>query len=146
HINDLLKSALHLLQTEYDNQLEVIERFSDLPPIAAHPGRLSQTFYNILDNAALAIRDKQENNGRIRIRTEASGDSLTIEIQDNGCGIPEAVREQVFDAFYTDRPVGSGTGLGLTVARDTIRAHGGTIRIDSREGQGTRVTITLPSG
>lgn len=145
-INDLLKSALHLLQTEYDNQLEVIERFSDLPPIAAHPGRLSQTFYNILDNAALAIRDKQENNGRIRIRTEAASDSMSIEIQDNGCGIPEASREQVFDAFYTDRPVGSGTGLGLTVARDTIRAHGGNIRIDSREGQGTRVTITLPSG
>lgn len=145
-INDLLKSALHLLQTEYDNQLEVIERLSDLPPVAAHPGRLSQTFYNILDNAALAIRDKQENNGRIRIRTEATSDSLTIEIQDNGCGIPEATQEQVFDAFYTDRPVGSGTGLGLTVARDTIRAHGGTIRIDSREGQGTRVTITLPSG
>jgi two-component system NtrC family sensor kinase len=145
-LNDLLKSALHLLQTEYDNQLEVIERFSDLPPIAAHPGRLSQTFYNILDNAALAIRDKQENNGRIRIRTEAASDSITIEIQDNGCGIPEAARGQVFDAFYTDRPVGSGTGLGLTVARDTIRAHGGNIRIDSLEGQGTRVTITLPSG
>ena len=65
-------------------------------------------------------------------------------IQDNGCGIAEADRAQIFDDFFTTRPVGSGTGLGLTVARDTLRAHQGNLEIDSRPGTCTRVTLSLP--
>ncbi len=69
---------------------------------------------------------------------------MGVRERDNGCGIADSIRERIFDAFFTSRPVGSGTGLGLTVARDTVRAHRGTIQIDSREGTGTRATLFLP--
>lgn len=146
-VNELLTSAIHLLQTEYGHQLHITERLDDMPKISGHPGRISQSLYNLLDNAAQALRDAkpEKGQGRILVKTTARDHEVDIVIQDNGCGIPDASRSQVFDAFYTTRPVGSGTGLGLTVARDTVRAHRGTIKIDSREGTGTRVTLTLPA-
>lgn len=146
-VNELLTSAIHLLQTEYGHQLHITERLDDMPKISGHPGRISQSLYNLLDNAAQALRDAkpEKGRGRILVKTTARDHEVDIVIQDNGCGIPDASRSQVFDAFYTTRPVGSGTGLGLTVARDTIRAHRGTIKLDSREGTGTRVTLTLPA-
>lgn len=149
-VNELLASAVHLLQTDYGQDLEILEKPGELPKISGHPSRLSQTFYNLLDNAAQALKSQEQEAGaegragRILAKTSVDSDGIRIVIQDNGCGIPEANREQVFDAFYTSRPVGSGTGLGLTVARDTVRAHRGTIQIDSREGTGTRVTLLLP--
>lgn len=143
-VNQLLRSAVHLLQAHHGKQLEVMERFDTLPEIPGHPARLSQTFYNLLDNAAQALEGNEK--GRILVKTSISEGSVQVLIQDNGCGIPEPDRSQVFDAFFTTRPVGSGTGLGLTVARDTLHAHQGTIHIDSREKVGTRVTLTLPTG
>ena len=147
-VNELVASAVHLLQTEYGHGLEILEKPGELPKISGHPSRLSQTFYNLLDNAAQAIKSLGQvatgRAGRILAKTSVDGDGIRVVIQDNGCGIPDDIREQVFDAFYTSRPVGSGTGLGLTVARDTVRAHRGTIQIDSREGTGTRVTLLLP--
>lgn len=145
-INALLTSAIHLIQTEYDHPLHIIEQLSDVQEIAGHPSRLSQTFFNLLDNAAQAIHNEHQprKNGRILVKTLKQGSTLQIIIQDNGCGIPERHRSRVFDAFYTSRPVGSGTGLGLTVAQDTARAHGGQLQLHSREGTGTRVLLTLP--
>lgn len=145
-INELLSSAVHLLQTEYGHDLDILEKPGELPKISGHPSRLSQTFYNLLDNAAQALksREKGTGGGRILAKTSVDNEGIQVVIQDNGCGIPESTREQVFDAFFTSRPVGAGTGLGLTVARDTVRAHQGTIQIDSREGTGTRVTLSLP--
>lgn len=145
-VNELLASAVHLLQTEYGHGLEILEKPGEIPRISGHPSRLSQTFYNLLDNAAqaLKLREQGSEDGRILAKTSVDSDGIQVVIQDNGCGIPEGIREQVFDAFYTSRPVGAGTGLGLTVARDTVRAHRGTIQIDSREGTGTRVTLLLP--
>ncbi|WP_372986905.1 sensor histidine kinase [Marinobacter sp.] len=139
-LNSLLRSACHLVQTEYDHRLNITENLAELPRIPGHPSRLSQTLFNLLDNAAQAVGD----DGRILVRTLADNTSIQVIIQDNGCGIPEAVRSQVFDAFFTTRPVGSGTGLGLTVARDTVRAHSGQLTLDSQEGAGTRVVLTLP--
>ncbi|MGM0951538.1 MAG: sensor histidine kinase [Pseudomonadota bacterium] len=146
NINALLTSAIHLVQTEYDHQLHIMEQLSELPDISGHPSRLSQTFFNLLDNAAQAIRSEQKprENGRILVKTLEQDGAIQVIIQDNGCGIPEANRSRVFDAFYSSRPVGSGTGLGLTVAQDTVRAHGGRLQLHSREDTGTRVMLTLP--
>lgn len=145
-INGLLSSAVHLLQTEYGHDLVILEKLNEIPPIAGHPSRLSQAFYNLLDNAAQALKSREPgtDDGRIVTKTSITSSEVQIVIQDNGCGIAEDIRQRVFDAFFTSRPVGSGTGLGLTVARDTVCAHRGTIQIDSMEGTGTRVTLTLP--
>ncbi len=146
NINDLLQSAIHLVQTEYSHSLQITERLNELPLLSGHPSRLSQSFFNVLDNAAQALRDDEsgDGKGRVLVQSQVQGGSVQIIIQDNGCGIPEANRGRIFDAFYTTRAVGSGTGLGLTVARDTVRAHGGDLTIHSRAGAGTRVTLTLP--
>ena len=145
-VNELLSSAIHLLQTEYGHDLAIIEKPGKLPGISGHPSRLSQTFYNLLDNAAQSLKSREQGSesGRILVRTSVEKDGIQVVIQDNGCGIADSIRERIFDAFFTSRPVGSGTGLGLTVARDTVRAHRGTIQIDSREGAGTRATLFLP--
>ncbi len=140
-LNSLLRSAIHLVQTEYDHNLTIIESLGELPRIPGHPSRLSQTLFNLLDNAAQAIG----NDGRILVRTQADDAGIQVTIQDNGCGIPDSIRSQVFDAFFTTRPVGSGAGLGLTVARDTVHAHGGQLTLDSQEEAGTRVILVLPA-
>ena len=141
-INDLLKASLHLLQTSYaERRLAIDERFGELPEIPGNPARLSEAFYNVLDNAARAIGEQ----GRIVVKTATDNSgNIAVVIQDNGCGMGEEIQGQVFDPFFTSRPVGSGTGLGLTVALDTVRAHKGLIRLESREASGTRVTILLP--
>lgn len=147
-VNKLLESALHLVQTEYNHVLDLRVRYEEVPELLGFASRLSQAFFNLLDNAAQAIQEARgdASDGQILVRTRKQQDTLQIIIQDNGCGIPEANQAQVFDAFFTTRPVGSGTGLGLTVSRDVVRAHGGQLRIESREGKGTRVTVTLPMG
>ncbi len=146
NINNLLTSAIHLVQTEYHHELDILEHLGELPEVSGHPSKLSQTFFNLLDNAAQAVREQQPGKarGRILVKTRLQDAGVQIIIQDNGCGIPDDQRAKVFDAFYTSRPVGSGTGLGLTVARDTVRAHGGQLQLDTRAGTGTRVLLTLP--
>ena len=145
-INSLLTSAIHLVQTEYNHELQITEELKELPAIDGHPSRLSQTFFNLLDNAAQATREAEaeKGKGRILVKTLMQGSDVQVIIQDNGCGIPDENQKRVFDAFFTSRPVGSGTGLGLTVAQDTVRAHSGRLQIDTREGTGTRVLLTLP--
>jgi len=145
-VNELLSSAVHLLQTDHGHNFDIVEKPGELPGISGHPSRLSQTFYNLLDNAAQALKCREQGieGGRMLAKTSADSDGIRVIIQDNGCGIADDIREQVYDAFFTSRQVGAGTGLGLTVAQDTLRAHQGTIQIDSREGAGTRVTLFLP--
>ena len=142
NVNDLLKASLHMLRTSHSGrELSIDERFGELPEIPGNPARLSEAFYNVLDNAARAI----DLDGRIIVKTATDNSgNIAVVIQDNGCGITESTQDQVFDPFFTSRPVGSGTGLGLTVTQDTIRAHKGLIRLESREGTGTRVTMLLP--
>ena len=110
------------------------------PPLRCNAGRLNQVFLNLLLNAAQAVAGE----GRIRIQTAAGGNELRIAVSDNGCGIAEQDLARIFDPFYTTRPVGSGTGLGLPVARDIVRAHGGRIEVRSKPGAGTTVAVFLP--
>lgn len=143
-VNTLMGSAIHLLQTQNHNSLEVRWEPSQLPSVFCYPAQLSQAFLNLLDNAAKAFG---ANKGMIEVRTKhlEGPQRIAIVIEDSGCGIDGDQMEQVFDAFFTTRPVGSGVGLGLTVARDIIRAHRGTIHLDSALHRGTRVTIQLPA-
>ena len=97
-------------------------------------------FLNIILNAAKAIKEK----GQIRVKTEICNNNINISISDNGCGIPEIIINRIFDPFFTTRDVGQGTGLGLTVSRDVVLAHGGHIEVESKEGKGSRFNIYLP--
>ncbi len=95
----------------------------------------------LLSNAADAV----EKGGNIAIAAQPAGDNLEITISDDGCGIPPEALARIFEPFYTTKPVGKGTGLGLAIAKNIVAQHGGTIRLESGSGKGTRAIVELPA-
>ena len=83
--------------------------------------------------------------GRIRVSTASARGSVTVLVEDDGCGIAPELQARVFDPFFTTKPVGVGTGLGLGIAYQIVRNHGGEIRLDTDPGRGTRVRVRLPA-
>lgn len=96
---------------------------------------------NLLVNATQAMGAER---GRITLRTGASDKWVWIEVADNGCGIPGESLQKIFDPFYTTKPIGQGTGLGLSLSYGIIKRHGGEIRVDSEVGVGTTFRVELP--
>ena len=104
-------------------------------------GQLQQVLTNLLVNA----RDAMADGGWIRIATRPGvGESVELTCQDSGSGIPEPLRERIFEPFYTTKEVGKGTGLGLAMVYGIVHNHGGTVRVSGAEGEGACFTITLP--
>lgn len=136
----LLVAACNLLQAKFGHDLAVDLALAEGVTLMGYPARLSQAFYNLLDNAARSLAP----GGRIRVASARSGNVLEVRIEDDGGGIPAEVLPRIFDPFFSTRGVGSGIGLGLTVAREIISAHRGDIRVDSEAGRGTCVTLRLP--
>jgi signal transduction histidine kinase len=117
----------------------------DLPPVIADPHRLGQVFINLLVNARQAI-DGAEKGTAITVRTRRGNTTAEIQVADNGPGIPPAVKARVFDWFFTTKPPGEGTGLGLAVSREILLTHGGNLRIDDTPGGGATFVLELPLG
>ena len=113
---------------------------ADLPRIDAFAGELNQVWTNLIDNAV----DAMDGVGTLRITTRAEADAVVVEIADSGAGLDPAVAARAFDAFYTTKDVGKGTGLGLDTARRiVVENHEGTIAL-VREGYETVVRVRLP--
>ncbi len=111
-----------------------------LPQVEAHVGELNQVWTNLIDNAVEAI----DGQGTIRLSARAEGAEIVIDVEDSGRGMPPEVAARAFEAFFTTKPTGQGTGLGLDIARRIItERHGGTIAIDSRPGC-TVLQVRLP--
>lgn len=138
---ECLNRAIAMIGMQKPAAIELDLALAPLPAISCQAGLLSQAFLNVLNNAVQAL----EGGGVIRIMTTADAAGSLIKIQDNGPGIAPEILPRVFEPFFTTRTVGSGIGLGLTVARDAIEAHGGTIGIESPPGQGTIVSIRFAS-
>ncbi|MHB9102621.1 MAG: sensor histidine kinase [Sulfuricella sp.] len=141
-LNDNLRFASNVLAGQIKDKAELVLELGALPKTLCLPGHLNQVFLNLLLNAAQAITDQ----GRITVQSDAAGNEIRIRISDNGCGIPAGNLDRIFDPFFTTREVGSGTGLGLTVCRDIVQAHGGRIGVESKVGAGTTFTVYLPIG
>lgn len=139
-LNAQLNSLLAVVIGQKPPAVTLTTDFEPLPRLLCLPGHLNQAFLNILQNALLAVAD----GGTVTVRTRSTGEAITVEIADTGPGIPTDIRARVFDPFFTTRSVGSGTGLGLTVARDIVLAHGGTVAVICPPHGGTSVTIKLP--
>ena len=113
---------------------------ADVPPIEAYAGELNQVWTNLIDNAI----DAMDGEGTLRVATGNAEDGVMVEIADTGSGMPPEVAAHAFEAFYTTKDVGKGTGLGLDIARRiVVERHGGTITIDSQPGR-TVLRIQLP--
>jgi two-component system, NtrC family, sensor kinase len=81
----------------------------------------------------------------LSLSTRKTGNKVEIRIRDNGSGIPQKVRDKIFQPFFTTKPTGQGTGLGLSLSYDIIKAHGGEIRVDTKEGEFTEFVVILPT-
>jgi signal transduction histidine kinase len=147
NVNRLVGNALLLARSEYKYVAQVQTELQDLPPLSCRAGDISQVLLNLLVNAGHAIADRAERSeeGRIVVRTRAKGDVALIEIEDNGGGIPVAVRSRIFDPFFTTKEVGRGTGQGLAISRSIIvGGHGGTLTFRTEVGSGTIFVVELP--
>jgi signal transduction histidine kinase len=78
------------------------------------------------------------------VRSGVQGESVWLEVSDNGCGMPEDVKKRIFEPFYTTKEVGKGTGLGLSISWEIVQRHNGEIEVTSAPGEGTRFRVTLP--
>lgn len=144
-----LTTVAELLAVEAERRGVAIatEAAPDLPPLRADPGQLQQVLVNLAINAL----DACERGGRVTVRARAApaappgAPAVLLEVEDDGAGIEPAVRTQVFDPFYTTKKRGHGTGLGLWVVAQLVRAHEGEIDLDSRPGAGTLVRVTWPA-
>ena len=111
-----------------------------MPQIEAYAGELNQVWTNLIDNAI----DAMDGSGTLRLATSVDGDFVVVEVEDTGAGMPPEVAARAFEAFYTTKDVGKGTGLGLDIARRiVVERHGGTITVDSRPGR-TVMRVRLP--
>ena len=139
-LNQGLESTLNIVWNELKYKAKVTKSYGDLPQTICNLGQLNQVFMNLLVNSAQAIEDQ----GKIDISTRKVGGSIVIEIADTGGGIAPDHLNRIFEPFFTTKAVGKGTGLGLSIVYDIIQKHAGEIAVESRPGQGTRFTISLP--
>jgi signal transduction histidine kinase len=136
-----LEDTLVILRHKLKDGVQIRRQYDPaLPMIEAHGGELNQVWTNILDNAVDALQGK----GEIIIRTRAEGERVIVEIQDNGPGIPVEIQRRIFEPFYTTKPPGLGTGLGLHIAYTVVNNHGGRIDLSSKPGE-TCFQVSLPT-
>jgi signal transduction histidine kinase len=139
-LNQLLDDVLHMMSSRLRGRATLECTYVDLPSVRCAPQELKQVFLNLLVNAEQAVAE----GGRIRIATSRGRGSVSVLVEDDGCGIAPEILARVFDPFFTTKPVGVGTGLGLGIAYQIVKGHGGEIRLDSEPGRGTRVRVRLP--
>jgi signal transduction histidine kinase len=148
-LNRAIQSTVLVCRSEwkYVAALE-LDLDPELPPVLCLPDEFNQVILNLVINAAHAIVDAgRSGSGRIRIATRSAGDRATVEVEDTGTGIPDAIRPRIFDPFFTTKEAGRGTGQGLAIAHAVVVEQlGGTIEVRSEVGRGTAFIISLPWG
>ena len=139
-IHEGLDNTLLILHHRLKHGVQVIREYDrSLPRICAYGSELNQVWTNLIDNAIDAMGGK----GELRIRTSRVGDSVQVEVIDNGRGIPPEVRTHLFEPFFTTKGVGEGTGLGLDTVNRIVRQHRGRVGVESRPGE-TKFQVSLP--
>ena len=144
--------SYHSMRANYKGfNLTIREEYAtDLPLQRVVPQDFSRAVLNLMNNACYAVYNKSKCSAVgfepvISVTLRREEDQVCLQIEDNGTGMPDAVKEQIFKPFYTTKPAGEGTGLGLSITRTIIEEkHKGTIQVDSEEGKFTRFTIRIP--
>ena len=144
--------SYHSMRANYKGfNLTIREEYAtDLPLQRIVPQDFSRAVLNLMNNACYAVYNKSKCSAVgfepvIAVSLRQEGDQVCLQIEDNGTGMPAAIKEQIFTPFYTTKPAGEGTGLGLSITRPIIEEkHKGTIQVDSEEGKFTRFTIRIP--
>jgi signal transduction histidine kinase len=140
-VREGLESTLLVMGPRLRPGITVVRNWgSDVPLVDGMPGELNQVWTNLVDNAV----DAMDGVGTLTVTTRHDGDAVVVEVRDTGAGMPPEVQQRAFEAFYTTKEVGRGTGLGLDIAhRIVVERHGGSVEIESRPGD-TRLRVRLP--
>jgi len=136
------------MHTDFDSRIKTIN---------VVPQDIGRVLLNLFNNAFYAVNvrlnesvaDEQNSNNRsyqpeVWLSTKKTGDRVTITVSDNGNGIPENIVDKIFQPFFTTKPAGEGTGLGLSLSYDIIKAHGGELKVETKQGEGTKFVFQLP--
>lgn len=150
--DEYLRLAYHGLRAKdksFSAKFEAV--FDDaLPKINIVPQEIGRVLLNLINNAFYAVREKQKQNISdyepiVIVTTKKDGDKILFTVKDNGNGIPEKIKDKIFQPFFTTKPTGSGTGLGLSLAYDIVtKGHGGELKVETSEGEGSEFVIMLP--
>jgi two-component system NtrC family sensor kinase len=139
-LNKGLHNVAYIARSAIPNRVRVVEDFGELELVECNPSQLNQVFLNLINNAAQAIPGE----GRVTVRSRMEKGRVRIDVTDTGTGIPEDVRPHIFDTYFTTKPPGEGTGLGLPIVRTIVEEHGGEVSFKTRLGTGTTFSVYLP--
>ncbi|MEO8666554.1 MAG: ATP-binding protein, partial [Ignavibacteria bacterium] len=134
------KSFNATMKTDFDKSIE---------KISIVPQDIGRVILNLITNAFYAVSEKKklQINGyepTVEVMTKKLDNKIEVKVKDNGNGIPSKVLDKIFQPFFTTKPTGQGTGLGLSLSYDILKAHGGDLKVETKEGEGSEFTITLP--
>ena len=147
-LNHAIENTLVVARSHYIDVAEIETHCGEVPPVLCYGAEVNQALLNIVVNAAQAVGEVCKSTGqkgRITVSTRRDEGGVLISIADTGGGIPEAIRQKVFDPFFTTKEVGTGTGQGLSIARNiVVRRHGGSLTFETVTGKGTTFLMRLP--
>jgi len=135
------KSFNAILKTDFDEKIGIINII---------PQDIGRVILNLINNAFYAVDEKKKQNQNgykpiVLVSTRNNNGKIEITVTDNGNGIPQKVLDKIFQPFFTTKPTGQGTGLGLSLSYDIVKAHGGELKVETKEGEGSVFAITLPA-
>jgi signal transduction histidine kinase/ligand-binding sensor domain-containing protein len=150
--DEYLRLAYHGLRSKDKNlNAELVTNFGgDLPLISVVPQDIGRVLLNLFNNAFYAVNQKKKDAGdnyepRVSVTTFSNNGDMVIKVKDNGVGIPDAIKDKIMQPFFTTKPTGEGTGLGLSLTYDmVVKGHGGTIIVESEDGKGSEFIVKLP--
>jgi signal transduction histidine kinase len=139
NINEGIKTVLVLYQNQFKQGCEVHLDYGDLPSTLCYPDELNQVWTNLIHNALQAMH----NEGELSISTKVQENNILVQFSDNGPGIPDDIQEKVFSSFFTTKPAGEGSGLGLGICKKIVDKHQGDIDFESELGR-TTFSVSIP--
>jgi signal transduction histidine kinase len=137
---DGVETVLTIYQGQTKVGVEVVRNYEDIPPILCLADELNQVWTNLIHNALQAMNHQ----GTLTIGIQHIHNEAVVSVSDTGCGIPEDIRSKIFDVFFTTKPAGVGSGLGLDIVKKIIQKHHGRIDVQSQVGRGSTFTVFLP--
>jgi signal transduction histidine kinase len=135
------KSFNAKFETDFDNNIDKIHVI---------PQEIGRVLLNLIKNAFYAVSEKEKQTAEnyeptVTVTTKREGDKIKVTVRDNGHGIPQKVLDKIFQPFFTTKPTGEGTGLGLSLSYDIVKAHNGELKVETNVGEGSEFIIFLPA-
>ena len=139
-LSEGIETVLTIYQAQTKHGIEIVRNYQDLPDLDCLPDELIQVWTNLIHNALHAMNHQ----GTLTLTLRQEGHEAVVSVGDSGCGIPEEIRNKIFDVFFTTKPTGVGSGLGLDIVKKIIDKHQGRIDVQSEVGVGTTFSVYLP--